>query len=419
MKTYYAERLLTLFLICVTLYLLIDSAFEIPSYSSFEISEWLINYQAGFVRRGLFGEILFNTFNFHPFSVKLFILYIEFLFFFLCIIVVCRFLIKLRYSLLPILLPFSCNFTHLAWYRRDFLVLCLFFITIHFAFLYYQRKNVVWLFLSVILCSLTIIIYEPSFFIMCPLFWVFLWGRINNIKSTFFRLGLIALASLPLLCMFLTCFYKGNPQMAVEIWHSWNKLFLYYPEETIFTSVGLGVDFIGWNICDVYQWHLNLNFDYNLGCYHIIRRIIDMFVLIVIVCYIVSKNPRINNQTQSLMTNDMGREQYITSIILFQLMMMLPMLTLLSTDFGRNILFIIFTTYIIVYYSEEHKVKLALPYFINSTAQFVYNKIMCYDFMNSKWLYLLMILLMPLKPYPMPHLNDSLLMKLLTLIYAI
>jgi len=34
-----------------------------PFNQGFEVGEWLINYQGGFVRRGIFGEILLHLLN--------------------------------------------------------------------------------------------------------------------------------------------------------------------------------------------------------------------------------------------------------------------------------------------------------------------------------------------------------------------
>ena len=41
----------------------------VEDYSSWQYADWLINYQGGFVRRGLFGEIFFNIYKL--FSLRL------------------------------------------------------------------------------------------------------------------------------------------------------------------------------------------------------------------------------------------------------------------------------------------------------------------------------------------------------------
>ena len=46
------------------------------AYSSFEVSDWLINYEGGFVRRGLIGQLLFFLYQIHPYPVRFAILFI-------------------------------------------------------------------------------------------------------------------------------------------------------------------------------------------------------------------------------------------------------------------------------------------------------------------------------------------------------
>lgn len=43
------------------------------TYGSFEISEWLVNYQGGFVRRGICGELIYQLYQIHPFDIIMFI----------------------------------------------------------------------------------------------------------------------------------------------------------------------------------------------------------------------------------------------------------------------------------------------------------------------------------------------------------
>ena len=53
------------------------------------ISEWLINYQGGFTRRGLIGEIVFNLSNFFEISLRKIIFFFQiflFLIYFLLIL---------------------------------------------------------------------------------------------------------------------------------------------------------------------------------------------------------------------------------------------------------------------------------------------------------------------------------------------
>lgn len=45
-------------------------------YEGWAISDWLINYEGGFVRRGLVGQMLFEMYQVKPYDVKLVIVLI-------------------------------------------------------------------------------------------------------------------------------------------------------------------------------------------------------------------------------------------------------------------------------------------------------------------------------------------------------
>ena len=83
--------------------------------SFFEYSDWLINYQGGFTRRGLFGEIVYliHKITFIQLDLLLFLLVIlmYFLFFFL----IYKILIKTNLNFLNSLILFSpLSFIYLA-----------------------------------------------------------------------------------------------------------------------------------------------------------------------------------------------------------------------------------------------------------------------------------------------------------------
>ena len=58
-------------------------------YGGWTVSEWLINYEGGFVRRGLCGEILYGLYQVHPYPVRDMILILGFtgFFFFMVLLI--------------------------------------------------------------------------------------------------------------------------------------------------------------------------------------------------------------------------------------------------------------------------------------------------------------------------------------------
>jgi hypothetical protein len=98
------------------------------AYEGWLVSEFLINYQAGFVRRGLLGEILLffaKNFNINvEWTVKIFCA--------LCFIICCIFFVKLfmkkKYSLYILPLCFFLGGVVLSdhWIRKDYMFFCFF-----------------------------------------------------------------------------------------------------------------------------------------------------------------------------------------------------------------------------------------------------------------------------------------------------
>ncbi|MDY4626709.1 MAG: hypothetical protein SO442_08905 [Prevotella sp.] len=78
------------------------------NYREWSISEWLINYQGGFVRRGLLGQVLFLLYQLHPFNLRFALLTISVLMSFLFLILIVRIFIRRGWSMA--ILPLGCCF---------------------------------------------------------------------------------------------------------------------------------------------------------------------------------------------------------------------------------------------------------------------------------------------------------------------
>ena len=77
------------------------------NYTEWTISEWLINYQGGFTRRGLIGEIIFQISKFSSFSIREIILISQIFIYFLYFYLVFNFLKNTNKNLLLIFAIFS------------------------------------------------------------------------------------------------------------------------------------------------------------------------------------------------------------------------------------------------------------------------------------------------------------------------
>ena len=54
---YYIHKVLTIAFIAIVCFIALYSFVYVPDYESYQISDWMINYEGGFVRRGLIGQL--------------------------------------------------------------------------------------------------------------------------------------------------------------------------------------------------------------------------------------------------------------------------------------------------------------------------------------------------------------------------
>lgn len=102
---YYAEKAVTALLFAVICFVALHSFIYPFDYVRYEVSDWLINYQGGFVRRGLIGELLLQLEHIRPYNVRHAILGIEIMSYILFFAVTFRIFTKYRWSLLAAMFP--------------------------------------------------------------------------------------------------------------------------------------------------------------------------------------------------------------------------------------------------------------------------------------------------------------------------
>ena len=374
---------------------LFNGAYNNLSYTSFEISDWLISYEGGFVRRGLIGEFLYLIYNLYNYDVKLFILLTNASFFIWLAFLTYRVCHKLRAFSFPPLLIFCGVMMPFSWYRRDFLVLTL----VYYIFMLFakylatgSRKS---LFFFVILLSLCVLIHEASFFFTVPLLALLLWFKKDEkIFSTEKTKTCLAVFALPLITMAMTCFMKGSESIAQEIWESWTPIFLAYPESDALPEVGCGVAFLQRGVLSTAGYHLELN--YCIWGYPLIvciQRIIGVLISLYIIYFLFTYNPRIDFKKMDV---SIGKQNGISNILLVQYFFMIPMFTILSCDFGRTIPYCVISSLFAYYHLIQNNICIHLPHFVSRLSIFSYNK--QYDLNKALlWLYFTMVMFFPIR----------------------
>lgn len=353
---YYISVFFSLFFLFLLVRRAIKTCFNIDAnYSTFNISELMINYQGGFVRRGLIGELMFQLFQIHPYSFHITIVFIEAFVFVIFAIISYYVFYKLKYA--PIM-PFAIIVGGLTWYRRDFFMLIIVFFVFSLITTYAKKRQIKHLISAIGVIILSILIYEPSFFFVVPISMLLYYRSLDTTpKCTFKKIqNTFIVFSLPILTMLLACTAKGTTEQAEAIWHSWTPLFEYLnidqpmmPEAIQFLSRSE-------NINNVVMFHLGLNFGVgqNIRLGTSPSLVIGSLLFFIGTFYLTATTPQRDSLKKST--------RQLISIYLFQSICLIPMFTILSCDFGRTILYVIFTSYYLLYFCEKNNLNLSIPH---------------------------------------------------------
>lgn len=320
------------------LYQLIAQLFTVYDNKSWQITEFLINYQGGFVRRGLTGELLFflvGNFNVDiECTIKIVCL--------VCFLIVCIFFVRMftrkGYSLYILPLCFFLGGIILSdnWIRKDFMFFC-FLIPILWI---YGKSNLAQLIKILIINILSIFIilsHEVFAFFALPVLLLLFFDCYKS-KGVIRSLFLSSLCLLPGFLAFLLCLYhKGNVEISQVIWDSWMPFFT---QKT--TDIGHAVDSLGWSGSRIMKAHFKINFFMeNQGIFSSIAWIVTFPVIY----YITTNALLVFRKDEMVFTN--RHKIVLSSILIFQLFCLTPVFTLLSCDYIRVIFYWIASSFAI------------------------------------------------------------------------
>lgn len=233
------------------------------AYSEWAISDWMINYQAGFVRRGLIGELLFQIYGMHPFHLRNAILLIALSAFIVLVVMLIRMFKRERWSVVllfaPCLLVMTIPMHGLFWTRRDNLALIMCW-AIFVMYNRYMRDNrYLALFCATLLSILHLLIHEASFFFTFPIVIVFflvsVMRRMSCLRAVLFTSAVFAPV---VVTMALVCMFKGSADMALVIWESWRPCMEAYPCGNV-QEIGQGVEALSWDAAETFVMHFKSN----------------------------------------------------------------------------------------------------------------------------------------------------------------
>lgn len=331
-------------------------------FEDWNLSEWLINYSDGFVRRGLWGEIilyLYNTFNI---DIAQSIIWITIISTTALILFTIYFFkkFKLSFFLLPNSILLGSFAMHkIISHRRDALMLLLIFLALYFykKWIEDRGRRLIYYILLSLTGIFVILTHEASFFCFVPFitFDYFIRNKnrllVQRVTSTIFFI-------LPMLfTMGCACIFKGNEDVANNIWNSYAP---YFQEEFgEMLSRGEGVNALTWSIDDTISYHTRGNFLKPL--FGFIPSLFAWCLIFFIAFYLMVNINKIRMFNYE--RKDVDNAQ-LASILLLQLVSLLPLFTVLSCDFGRIFTYWSLSSfYIFAFYN---KVEYSIFSFISS-----------------------------------------------------
>ena len=382
------------------------------TYGSFGISEWLVNYQGGFVRRGICGELIYQLYQIHPFDVIMFIKGICSVSSILLLILLLYIFKREGWSIAIFPLP-CCLFYNfqMIFARKDSLLLLFTF----FVFYSFRRgiltKSIKYWLLSSVLASLAILIHEAFFFYSIPILYVwYLHYRYTKYKCNLRRSIFSSLFPfLPCIAvLILVTINKGDYTISQNIWLSWKDAIASYPygSRDVNTYLGhygvaaqTGIDALTWPLLDTIKFHLGVNF-WRYSFVLIIWMLLASFIL----------TTHLNSVHISLwaITETGG----MTGILFLQFLFLLPMFGILSCDWGRTIPYWILSSMMFYHVFGGMKVHFAPNLLINSRKKWDH-------FFANPLIYVAIILFMPYKDFYGPGFHDLPIVKIGSFFYHI
>jgi hypothetical protein len=304
---------LLLFSLLVKLYFQIKVGYPIGSWN---VTEFLINYQSGFIRRGLLGELLFQIKDYV--DVYVVVLLISVASFAFLTYIMLKIFKKHDMPKWVLLFPFLLGGMILlnSWFRKDAMLLILFYFFIKNISVDKISNKLI----ALIILTFAMLIHESFVFLAFPYVAVkFLISDYRYRKSI-----LILFPAIGVLYLILN--HNGNTDMAVNIWNSWTSEFQI---ETIKVSDGYidgSIGALAWSFEEGVSYFFKEWSNFDGGIYSPLFWLgVIIFVYIILVNTLLSKG----SYDQKLLFSD---------IYLIQSLGILP-LFVLGWDYGRWMIF--------------------------------------------------------------------------------
>ncbi len=316
---------LCLLLVADLLFLFIGEIRHGYYMESWQITEWLISYQGGFVRRGLAGELLYNISIYANSTPYYFILAACGFFYFLLAAYFIKGFSKKGYPyfLLPFVFLLGGPVINNFWVRKDVFLILMFVVSL----MLIREKTILRLLLVNVVMALAILIHESVAFFSLPVL-TMLAGPDSEKIFRRYAGGILRLT--PAWCaLAVAVFNKGTQEQAHTIWQSWQQVpFPHHDPRS--PALSGAIEGISWTMQEALSRLYHTFHNTNGGVYAPVAWLV-ILLLIFFACHHLPLENK-NKTDHSLVTGN------FPGVMLFQLICCLP-LFILGWDYGRWVFF--------------------------------------------------------------------------------
>ncbi|MCX5848851.1 MAG: hypothetical protein NTW65_05335 [Deltaproteobacteria bacterium] len=345
--------------IFILIYIFFSQVFRGYQKDSWQITEFLINYQGGFVRRGLLGEILltlYNLFGANPYKTILFLCASAYL-------VLAVFFIKsfLKHGYPIFILPFvfflGNPIINDFWVRKDVLISLIFISTIYFS----TKKSGLYLILVNLFFIMGLLIHESIGFFGFPILFLMLLNK-NKIENTSIKSISISLFQLlPSVITFLSVlYYKGSQTVADLIWNSWKPVVFPLPAKDD-SQIPQAIDMLSWSLKQGLLITADILKNFNDGIYAPIA----WLLIILLIYYLLTNTDKLNVKILNYEPKNNFNKTTISNTLILQLFSVIP-LFILGCDYGRWIFLWVTSSFAVIILIPDKISSDMFPQFVSA-----------------------------------------------------
>lgn len=325
-------------------------------YTSWHISDWMINYQGGFVRRGLTGELLLQLYGVFHIPPREVIMIVAGAAFVALIWLLVRLFNKEGWSHMllfaPCLLAMTVPMRGWFWTRRDNLALLMTWAIFLFFSRYIRKHDLRAMAAMQLLSVMTLLIHEASFLFTFPLLFLLAYGHFAQTSAGTSRpMAKAVLTLLPAMAaMAAVCLAKGDAATVQAVWDSWMPAMQEFPLGESHATTGMGVEALAWDTLPTFEFHFRRNWmktsDAGIPLFPL--RLLKFAAFY----YLVTRIDTVDLKWNTLKPVD---RIAMSNILLAQLCFLLPLFTVLSCDMDRIYGYWVFSTLMAYHYFKNDR----------------------------------------------------------------